>query len=89
MVIGCQYLKYLVLPNLQDEIESFRVQLDLKEVDYDATMHAKISIAKKVYHLEKDQIFASAAFGKYFEENKVIVFFPLLSRGSHLNHAND
>jgi 4-alpha-glucanotransferase len=74
VVIGCQYLTYLVLPTLQDEIESFRVQLDLKEVDYDATMNAKISLAKKVYHLEKDQIFASAAFGKYFEENKVSVF---------------
>ena len=89
MVIGCQYLTYLVLPTLQDEIESFRVQLDLKEVDYDATMNAKISIAKKVYHLEKEQIFASAAFGKYFEENKVSVFCLYFQEEAILVMPND
>lgn len=60
---------------MQADIESSRKQLDLKEVDYDATMAAKLSISKRVYHLEKNQVFNSAAFKKYFEENKVSQFF--------------
>ena len=59
---------------LQVDIENSRKQLDLKEVDYEATMAAKISIAKRVYRLEKNQIFSSATFKKYFEENKVSLF---------------
>ncbi|KAG0604636.1 hypothetical protein M758_10G186000 [Ceratodon purpureus] len=59
------------LPNdIKVDIENSRKQLDLKEVDYEATMAAKISIAKRVYRLEKNQIFSSATFKKYFEENK-------------------
>ena len=53
------------------DIENSRKQLDLKEVDYEATMAAKISIAKRVYRLERNQVFSSAAFKKYFDENKV------------------
>jgi 4-alpha-glucanotransferase len=59
---------------LQLDIENSRKQLDLKEVDYEATMAAKISIAKRVYRLEKNQVFNSAAFKEYFEENKVSLF---------------
>lgn len=59
---------------MQADIENSRRQLDLKEVDYEATMAAKISIARRVYRLEKNQVFGSAAFKKYFEENKVSLF---------------
>ena len=60
---------------VQLEIENFRQDLDQKDVDYDATMAAKVSIAKKMYHLEKEQVFDSAAYKKYFEENKVHLSF--------------
>jgi len=63
---------------VQADIEDSRKQLDLKEVDYEATMAAKLSIAKRVYRLEKDQIFSSAAFKRYFEENKVNLFLDVL-----------
>lgn len=59
---------------MQADIENSRRQLDLKEVDYEATMAAKISIARRVYHLEKNQVFGSAAFKNYLEENKVSLF---------------
>lgn len=59
---------------MQADIENSRRQLDLKEVDYEATMAAKISIARRVYRLEKNQVFGSAVFKNYFEENKVSLF---------------
>jgi len=60
---------------VQADIEDSRKQLDLKEVDYEATLDAKLSIAKRVYRLEKNQVFNSAAYKKYFEENKVNLLF--------------
>lgn len=59
---------------MQVDIENSRKELDLKAVDYEATMAAKLSIAKRVYRLERNQVFSSAAFKKYFEENKVNLF---------------
>ncbi|XP_024395916.1 4-alpha-glucanotransferase DPE2 [Physcomitrium patens] len=59
------------LPNdIKEDIENYRKQLDMKEVDYEATLAAKLSIAKRVYNLEKDLVFNSALFKKYFDENK-------------------
>lgn len=63
---------------MQADIEDSRKQLDLKEVDYEATMAAKLSIAKRVYRLEKNKFFSSAAFKRYFEENEVSLFSNVL-----------
>ncbi|CAM6114987.1 unnamed protein product [Calypogeia fissa] len=68
---------YLRLQNLskklpeyiKEEISKARRKLDLKEVDYEGTLAAKLSIAKKVFRLEKEEVFKSAAFQQYFEEN--------------------
>lgn len=68
-------VNFTALFYLQLDIENSRKQLDLKDVDYEATMAAKISIAKRVYRLEKNQAFSSTAFKKYFEENKVSLFY--------------
>lgn len=56
---------------MQEEIEEIRQQLDLKEVDYEATLAAKLAITKKVFLLERDEVFSSPAFQQYFEENQV------------------
>lgn len=45
----------------------------LQEVDYEATMAAKLSIAKKIYAEEKGTVLSSAEFQKYFSENQVTV----------------
>ncbi|XP_077218422.1 disproportionating enzyme 2 isoform X2 [Tasmannia lanceolata] len=56
--------------DIKQEILKERERLDGKDVDYEATMSAKLSIAKKVFSLEKDSILASSSFQKFFSENK-------------------
>ncbi|XP_024540103.1 4-alpha-glucanotransferase DPE2 isoform X1 [Selaginella moellendorffii] len=71
---------------LQDEISQARKKLDLKvsltlvysvidclqmqDVDYEGTMKTKLSIAKKIFHIEKEAAFNSSKFKTYFDENK-------------------
>jgi 4-alpha-glucanotransferase len=43
-------------------------------VDYEATLKAKLEIAKKMFHLEKDEVLNLPSFKQYFEENKVLYF---------------
>ncbi|KAG6552731.1 hypothetical protein Mapa_005678 [Marchantia paleacea] len=56
--------------DIKEEIEEIRQLLDLKEVDYEATLAAKLAIAKKVFRLERDEVFSSPSFQQYFEENQ-------------------
>ncbi|KAJ6756564.1 hypothetical protein OIU79_028868 [Salix purpurea] len=55
---------------IKKEIQEAREQLDGKEVDYEATLATKLSIAKKVFEQEKDLILNSISFQKYFSENE-------------------
>lgn len=48
-------------------------RLSLQEVDYEATMATKLSIAKKIFTREKDLILSSESFQKFFSENEVIL----------------
>lgn len=69
------YLRVQALSkNLQElvkrEIQEAKEQLDGKDVDYEATMAAKLSTAKKVFSQEKDLILNSSSFQQYFLENK-------------------
>ncbi|GAB2210062.1 hypothetical protein Drorol1_Dr00015315 [Drosera rotundifolia] len=52
------------------EIAKEKERLNLKDVDYEATLAAKISIAKRIFSLEKDQFLESNSFQKYFSENQ-------------------
>ncbi|XP_057549848.1 4-alpha-glucanotransferase DPE2 [Amaranthus tricolor] len=59
------------IPNeIKQEILKAKERLDLKDVDYEATMATKLSIAKKIFSLEKDQILKSSSFQKFFSENE-------------------
>nr|AAB86444.1 4-alpha-glucanotransferase [Arabidopsis thaliana] len=40
------------------------------DVDYEATMETKLSIAKKIFDIEKDQTLNSSTFQKFFSENE-------------------
>lgn len=43
----------------------------MQDVDYEASMAAKLSIAKKIFDLEKDKILNSSSFQQFFYENEV------------------
>lgn len=45
----------------------------LQDVDYEATMATKLSIAKKVFDQEKDLILNSSSFHEFFSENEVLL----------------
>lgn len=48
-------------------------RFSLQDVDYEATMATKLSIAKKIFTREKDLILSSESFQKFFSENEVIL----------------
>ncbi|KAI9160495.1 hypothetical protein LWI28_008665 [Acer negundo] len=56
--------------DIKQEIERAKIQLDGKDVDYEATLTTKLSIAKKMFNLEKDLILNSSSFQKFFSENE-------------------
>ncbi|KAI5074640.1 hypothetical protein GOP47_0010601 [Adiantum capillus-veneris] len=56
--------------DVQEEIQCAKKKLDLKDVDYDATMAIKLSIAKKVFKLEKDEVLNSSDYRRFFQENE-------------------
>ncbi|XP_038697442.1 4-alpha-glucanotransferase DPE2 [Tripterygium wilfordii] len=56
--------------DIKIEIHEAKERLDGKDVDYEATLATKLSIAKKVFAFEKDLILNSSSFQKYFSENE-------------------
>ncbi|KAL3688287.1 hypothetical protein R1sor_014596 [Riccia sorocarpa] len=70
MYLRLQALSKKLPEDIKEEIEDWREKLDLKEVDYEATMKAKLTIARKVFELEKDEVFSSPSFQQYFDENQ-------------------
>ncbi|XP_039010895.1 4-alpha-glucanotransferase DPE2-like [Hibiscus syriacus] len=56
--------------DIKNEIRNAKERLDRKDVDYEATLATKLSIAKKVFLKEKDLILNSSSFHKYFSENE-------------------
>lgn len=47
----------------------------MQDVDYEATMAVKLSIAKRIFNLEKEKVLSSSSFQKFFSENQVRPFF--------------
>lgn len=70
LYLRVQALSENISEDIKKEIEQTRKDLDKKEVDYEATMAAKLSIAKKIYAKEKGTVLSSAEFQKYFSENQ-------------------
>ncbi|KAK3238486.1 4-alpha-glucanotransferase dpe2, partial [Cymbomonas tetramitiformis] len=56
--------------NVKDEIEKMRIRLDLPEVDYEATMEAKLRIAKMCFDLQKASLPQDERFQHFFTENR-------------------
>ncbi|KAL2480812.1 4-alpha-glucanotransferase DPE2 [Abeliophyllum distichum] len=70
LYLRVQTLSENITEDIKQEIQCARVQLDGKDVDYEATMAAKLSIAKKIYAQEKEAILSSTSFQNFFSENQ-------------------
>ncbi|GAU44872.1 hypothetical protein TSUD_329290 [Trifolium subterraneum] len=70
LYLRVQALSKNIPEEIKQEIESAKQQLDGKDVDYEATMATKLSIAKKVFNQEKDLILNSSSFQEFFSENE-------------------
>ncbi|XVE90753.1 hypothetical protein DITRI_Ditri20bG0102400 [Diplodiscus trichospermus] len=56
--------------DIKNEIRNAKELLDGKDVDYEATLATKLSIAKKIFMQEKDLILNSSSFHNFFSENE-------------------
>ncbi|KHN08918.1 4-alpha-glucanotransferase DPE2 [Glycine soja] len=70
LYLRVQALSKNIPEEIKKEIEKAKQQLDGKDVDYEATMATKLSIAKKVFAQEKDLILNSSSFKEFFSENE-------------------
>ncbi|KAL5546818.1 hypothetical protein UlMin_006505, partial [Ulmus minor] len=70
LYLRVQALSKDIPQDIKLEIEKARDQLDGKDVDYEATMSTKLSIAKKIFAKEKDVILNSSSFQEFFSENE-------------------
>ncbi|KAK8952968.1 4-alpha-glucanotransferase DPE2 [Platanthera guangdongensis] len=70
LYLRVQLLSENIPDNLKQEILMEKKHLDKKDVDYEATMAAKLAIAKKIFNMEKDQILNSSLFIKFVSDNE-------------------
>lgn len=70
LYLRVQALTENISVDVKHEIQLAREQLDGKHVDYEATMAAKLSIAKKIYSQEREITFSSNAYQNFFSENQ-------------------
>uniref|UniRef100_A0A7N0UGE4 4-alpha-glucanotransferase n=1 Tax=Kalanchoe fedtschenkoi TaxID=63787 RepID=A0A7N0UGE4_KALFE len=70
LYLRVQALSENIPDSIKQEIRKAKEELDGKAVDYEATMSTKLSIAKKIFALEKDRIFQSGSFQRFFSENE-------------------
>uniref|UniRef100_A0A0D6QV62 4-alpha-glucanotransferase n=1 Tax=Araucaria cunninghamii TaxID=56994 RepID=A0A0D6QV62_ARACU len=70
LYLRVQALSQKMPEEIKQEIEKTRESLNLKDVDYDGTMAAKLAITKKVFDLEKNEVLSSDAFQRFFQENE-------------------
>ncbi|KAF7803970.1 4-alpha-glucanotransferase DPE2 isoform X1 [Senna tora] len=71
LYLRVQALSENIPDEIKQEIEKARQHLDGKDVDYEATMATKLSIAKKIFTQEKNLILNSSSFQKFFSENEL------------------
>ncbi|ONM19786.1 4-alpha-glucanotransferase DPE2 [Zea mays] len=74
---------FVMLSNLFiEEIQQAKKQLDKKDVDYEAALSTKLSIARKIFNLEKEKVLNSSSFQQFLSENELD---KLISEGT-LHH---
>ncbi|GAV89138.1 CBM_20 domain-containing protein/Glyco_hydro_77 domain-containing protein [Cephalotus follicularis] len=70
LYLRVQALSENIPEDIEREIQQAKEQLDGKDVDYEATLATKLSIAKKIFSREKDLILNSNSFQKFLSENE-------------------
>ncbi|XP_068659534.1 4-alpha-glucanotransferase DPE2 [Aristolochia californica] len=70
LYLRVQALSENIPEDIKQEILKEKERLAGKDVDYDATMAAKLSIARKFFSVDKDKVFASNSFQKFLSENE-------------------
>ncbi|PON44078.1 Glycoside hydrolase [Trema orientale] len=70
LYLRVQALSGNIPQDIKVEIEKAKEQLDGKDVDYEATLTTKLSIARKVFAQEKELILNSSSFQEFFSENE-------------------
>lgn len=70
LYLRVQALSEEIPADIKQEIQQAKLELDRKDVDYEATMAKKLSIAKKVFAQEKEIVLSSSSFQKFFSENQ-------------------
>ncbi|KAL5707700.1 4-alpha-glucanotransferase [Ranunculus cassubicifolius] len=70
LYLRVQALSKSIPDEIKQEISEAKEQLDGSVVDYEGTMARKLSIAKKIFLLEKDSFLASTPFHTFFSENE-------------------
>ncbi|KAL6225879.1 hypothetical protein ACLB2K_004728 [Fragaria x ananassa] len=70
LYLRVQALSENIPTDIKVEIQKAKEELDGKDVDYEATLTTKLSIAKKIFAQEKDKILTSNSFQKFFSENQ-------------------
>ncbi|GAB4851804.1 4-alpha-glucanotransferase dpe2 [Ancistrocladus abbreviatus] len=70
LYLRVQALSKNIPEEIKQEIVKEKARLNLKDVDYEATLATKLSVAKKIFALEKDLILQSSSFKKYFSDNE-------------------
>ncbi|PKA61776.1 4-alpha-glucanotransferase DPE2 [Apostasia shenzhenica] len=71
LYLRVQVLSENIPEDVKQDILMAKEQLDRKDVDYEATMTAKLAIAKKMFILEKDKILNSLPFLKFLSDNEL------------------
>ncbi|CAN1256473.1 4-alpha-glucanotransferase DPE2 [Linum perenne] len=70
LYLRVQALSANLQADVKKEIQEAKERLDGKEVDYEASLATKLSIAKKVFAKEKDAVLNSSAFQEFLSENE-------------------
>lgn len=70
LYLRVQALSDNIPEEIKQEIQRARELLDGKDVDYEATLDTKLSIANKIFVLEKDLTLNSSSFKNFFSENE-------------------
>lgn len=70
LYLRVQALSKNIPEEIKKEIVKAKEILDAKAVDYEAAMATKLSIAKKIFSLEKDSVLECNTFQKFFSENE-------------------
>ncbi|PKI31931.1 hypothetical protein CRG98_047649 [Punica granatum] len=70
LYLRVQALSDHIPDDIKQDILKAKEELNKKDVDYEATMATKLSIAKRMFATEKDSILNSSSFQKFFSENE-------------------